>query len=163
MQVLQNAPRMADFRMASSRVGAEGGTALAEGLAAGQHPCCTTLQKAFLLLTFCLTHVLQLVAPEMGPVVIARWATRWHEGLPTSVVHCPASHSKEAEQAASSAGDKLERLDLSDNPMTEEVAPALAEALRQQSALLQVNLNDTSLQDEGISAIAEVLIHHLSH
>jgi len=30
---------MADFRMASSRVGAEGGIALAQGLSAGQHPC----------------------------------------------------------------------------------------------------------------------------
>lgn len=29
---------MADFRMASSRVGADGGTALAQGLAAGEHP-----------------------------------------------------------------------------------------------------------------------------
>ncbi len=40
--------------------------------------------------------------------------------------------------------------------MTEEVAPALAEALRQQSSLVRLNLDDTSLQDEGISAIAEV-------
>ena len=37
LQILQRAPRMADFRMASSRVGAEGGTALAQGLCAGQH------------------------------------------------------------------------------------------------------------------------------
>lgn len=79
------------------------------------------------------------------------------------MVHCPASHIRGAEQAASSAGDKLEKLDLSDNPMTEEVAPALAEALRQQSGLVRLNLNDTSLQDEGISAIAEVPAYHLSH
>lgn len=37
LQILQRAPRMADFRMASSRVGAEGGTALAHALCAGQH------------------------------------------------------------------------------------------------------------------------------
>ena len=48
MQVLQKAPRMADFRMASSRVGAEGGAALAEGLAAGRHPCWRTWQSALL-------------------------------------------------------------------------------------------------------------------
>ncbi len=40
--------------------------------------------------------------------------------------------------------------------MTEEVAPALAEALRGQSKLVRLNLNDTSLKDEGILAIAEV-------
>ncbi len=34
-QVLGRAPAMADFRMASSRVGAEGGIALARGLSAG--------------------------------------------------------------------------------------------------------------------------------
>ena len=51
----------------------------------------------------------------------------------------------------------MERLDLSDNPMTEEVAPALAEALRKQGRLARLNLNDTSLQDKGIQAIAEVL------
>ena len=54
-------------------------------------------------------------------------------------------------------GEELERLDLSDNPMTEEVAPALAEALRKQARLVRLNLNDTSLQDEGVQAIAEVL------
>ena len=37
LQILQRAPRMADFRMASSRVGAEGGIALARALCAGQH------------------------------------------------------------------------------------------------------------------------------
>jgi len=37
-QVLGRAPAMADFRMASSRVGAEGGIALARGLSAGARP-----------------------------------------------------------------------------------------------------------------------------
>ena len=54
-------------------------------------------------------------------------------------------------------GEELEKLDLSDNPMTEEVAPALAEALCKQDKLVRLNLNDTSLKDEGIQAIAEVL------
>lgn len=34
-QILSRAPLMEDFRMASSRVGAEGGIALAQGLSAG--------------------------------------------------------------------------------------------------------------------------------
>ena len=67
-----------------------------------------------------------------------------------------SSDDRGTDHAAWSAGSELQRLDLSDNPMTEEVAPALAEALRQQSGLVRLNLNDTSLQDEGISAIAEV-------
>ena len=44
--------------------------------------------------------------------------------------------------------------------MTEEVAPALAEALRKQDKLVRLNLNDTSLKDEGIQAIAEVFRSH---
>lgn len=76
VQVLQNAPRMADFRMASSRVGAEGGTALAEGLAAGQPACCSTLQEASLSRPFCLAHMLQLVAPGTGPTVFVHHAKR---------------------------------------------------------------------------------------
>ena len=35
MQILGRAPQMMDFKMGSSRVGAEGGIALAEGLRAG--------------------------------------------------------------------------------------------------------------------------------
>ncbi len=60
------------------------------------------------------------------------------------------------DQAVCYAGEELQHLDLSDNPMTEEVAPALAEALRRHSKLVRLNLNDTSLKDEGILAIAEV-------
>ena len=47
--------------------------------------------------------------------------------------------------------------------MTEEVAPALAEALRGQSKLVWLNLNDTSLKDEGILAIAEVCLAPAMH
>ena len=60
------------------------------------------------------------------------------------------------DQTVCCAGEELQQLDLSDNPMTEEVAPALAEALRRHSGLVRLNLNDTSLKDEGILAIAEV-------
>lgn len=48
------------------------------------------------------------------------------------------------------------KLDLSDNPMTEEVGTALAEALRGQHSLQVLNLNDTALGDAGIESIAEV-------
>ena len=55
------------------------------------------------------------------------------------------------------AGEALVRLDLSDNPMTAEVAPALAATIRRQSQLKVLNLNDTALSDEGASALAEAL------
>ena len=41
--------------------------------------------------------------------------------------------------------------------MTEEVAPALAQMLQGQQQLQVLNLNDTSLGEEGIVIIAEAL------
>ena len=41
--------------------------------------------------------------------------------------------------------------------MTAEVAPALAETLLRHPELVALNLNDTSLTDEGVSAIAQSL------
>ena len=58
---------------------------------------------------------------------------------------------------AQPAGASLRRLDLSDNPMTAEVAPALAEVLLRHPGLVALNLNDTSLTNEGVSAIAQSL------
>lgn len=55
------------------------------------------------------------------------------------------------------SGEALVRLDLSDNPMTAEVAPALAATIRWQSQLKVLNLNDTALSDEGASTVAEAL------
>ena len=54
------------------------------------------------------------------------------------------------------AGRSLVSLDLSDNPLTGEVAQSLAEALRGQENLRVLNLNDTSLGDEGLESLAEV-------
>lgn len=51
----------------------------------------------------------------------------------------------------------LTRLDLSDNPMTEEVAPALASCIANQPSLTALNLNDTSLTDEGITVVCKAL------
>ena len=71
MQVLQKAHRMADFRMASSRVGAEGGTALAQGLAAGQHPCWRTLQSTLPCtgILLCMQLLQQMVLCKVTPVM----------------------------------------------------------------------------------------------
>lgn len=55
------------------------------------------------------------------------------------------------------AGRCLQRLDLSDNPMTGDVAEALAAMLQQQPHLRALNLNDTSLEDAGVSTIAQAL------
>ncbi|MEW5304729.1 MAG: hypothetical protein WDW36_007321 [Sanguina aurantia] len=84
-QILSRSPVMEDFRMASSRVGPQGGIALAAGLSAGFH---------------------------------------------------------------------LARLDLSDNPMTAAVAPALAQLIALQPGLTALNLNDASLGDRGVAAVA---------
>ena len=54
-------------------------------------------------------------------------------------------------------GNCLQRLDLSDNPMTGEVAESLAAMLKGQPHLRALNLNDTSLEDEGVSTIAQAL------
>ena len=56
-------------------------------------------------------------------------------------------------------GHHLIRLDVSDNPMTSEVAPALAACIRQQPNLKFLNLNDTSLTDEVSWKRFESLIH----
>ena len=56
------------------------------------------------------------------------------------------------------AGTCLQQLDLSDNPMTSEVADALAQMLRSQAHLRILNLNDTSLEDEGVITIAGALV-----
>lgn len=49
------------------------------------------------------------------------------------------------------------RLDLSDNPLTEEVASELASCLAQQPNLRHLNLNDTGLLDEGVQAVCKAL------
>lgn len=49
------------------------------------------------------------------------------------------------------------RLDLSDNPITGEAAPALAQMLGRHTGLQVLNLSDTALGDEGVSAVVEAL------
>lgn len=54
-------------------------------------------------------------------------------------------------------GSSLVKLDLSDNPLTEEVAAELAACLAKQPHLRSLNLNDTGLQDEGVQAVCKAL------
>lgn len=54
-------------------------------------------------------------------------------------------------------GQHLAKLDLSDNPLTSEVAAALADLIGSQPELRVLNLNDTSLGDEGVSTISHAL------
>ena len=49
------------------------------------------------------------------------------------------------------------KLDLSDNPLTEEVAAELAACVAKQPRLRHLNLNDTGLQDEGVEAVCKAL------
>lgn len=55
------------------------------------------------------------------------------------------------------ADHSLARLDLSDNPLTSEVAESLAAAIKEQRGLKELILNDTSLGDDGIAVLAEAL------
>ncbi|KAG1673269.1 hypothetical protein FOA52_002549 [Chlamydomonas sp. UWO 241] len=87
-KILARAPMMEDFKLASSRVGPQGGNALARALC---------------------------------------------------------------------AGTALTKLDLSDNPMTADVAAALAACVAYQPNLRHLNLNDTSLTDEGIEVVCRAL------
>ena len=55
------------------------------------------------------------------------------------------------------AGSALQRLDVSDNPMTGEAAPALAQMLGRHPELRALNLSDTALGDDGGGAGAVTL------
>ncbi len=55
------------------------------------------------------------------------------------------------------AGTSLVRLDVSDNPMTGEAASALAQMLGRHAGLQALNLSDTALGDEGVSAVVKAL------
>ena len=66
--------------------------------------------------------------------------------------------NSQAEDAPLHAGNCLCRLDVSDNPMTSEVAESLAQMLHSQVHLQILNLNDTGLEDEGVSTIADALV-----
>ena len=60
-------------------------------------------------------------------------------------------------KALSQSGAKLISLDLHDNPLTGEAAPSLAAAISCHSCLKRLNLNDTCLEDHGVSIIASAL------
>ena len=49
------------------------------------------------------------------------------------------------------------KLDLSDNPMTADMAEELAETLKGQPRIQTLILNDMSLTDEGVVSIVEAL------
>ena len=49
------------------------------------------------------------------------------------------------------------RLDVSDNPMTGEAAPALAAMLARHAGLVALNLSDTALGDDGVSSVVQAL------
>ncbi len=57
----------------------------------------------------------------------------------------------------------MRKLDLSDNPMTAEVASALARTIMGQPQLRALILNDISLTDEGVAPILEALIEGAPH
>jgi large subunit ribosomal protein L31/Ran GTPase-activating protein 1 len=60
-------------------------------------------------------------------------------------------------RALTAAGTALKRLDLSDNPLTSDCAPEIAACVAHHPNLTSLNLNDTSLGDEGIAAVCAAL------
>lgn len=57
-------------------------------------------------------------------------------------------------KALASCGKNLRSIDLHDNPLTQEVAGALAEAILAHPAIKRVNLNDTIMEDSGIEKLS---------
>ncbi len=66
---------------------------------------------------------------------------------------CARAHARMLQNgsphACMRAGRHLLKLDISDNPMTAEVAESLAQLIKQQPLLRHLNLNDTSLTNDG--------------
>lgn len=55
------------------------------------------------------------------------------------------------------AGRSLVKLDISDNPLTADVIPALCQLVQHQPHLQALNLNDTGLTDDGVVQVCQVL------
>ncbi len=71
------------------------------------------------------------------------------------IAHCGRDRISDVQICFS--GHSLVKLDLSDNPMTAEMAEDLAETLRRQPNVRALILNDMSLTDEGTGCILEAL------
>ena len=160
MQIVSRAPQLETFRMASSRVGMDGGIALANSMMAGADVT-TVFSAQRSANSRCVPVKLKWVMymaqrANWGPYVLLSICVvgvtvylTHHLPMcqPTSCVCSGLVH----------AGRCLQRLDLSDNPMTSKVAESLAAMLRDQVHLRALNLNDTSLEDTGVSTIAQAL------
>lgn len=76
---------------------------------------------------------------------------------PTAHYTCTSTPATPNPPHTQPTGASLQRLDLHDNPLTAEVAPALARVVAAHPQLRVLNLNDTSLTDEGAAVLAEAL------
>ena len=130
--------------MVSSRVGPEGGIALAQGLSIG---ACLPSSLAQSTCSCSSSHLQK----ELHESCVSFWGR-----IPPRKGFAKHALPNLAFVMHACAGRSLVSLDLSDNPLTGEVAQSLAEALRGQEKLKVLNLNDTSLGDEGVEALAEV-------
>jgi hypothetical protein len=115
---------MEDFKMASSRVGPKGGIALAQGLAAGEHarplPCPPGGGRGR-------GWKGERRGPSRGGVGPAEPAPTARMQPPTAPIRQPPTTNH--------PGQQLIRLDVSDNPMTSAIAPALASCVHLQRNL----------------------------
>jgi len=143
--VLARCPAMEDFKMASSRVGAEGGVALAHALTSGgsslvsldihDNPMTADVAESFgaVLLRHAGLKRLNLNDTCLGDEGVKRLASALAEGVPS-----------------------LEELEVELNEISEGGATPLAQALAKKSALRRLNLKENELEDDGALAIAKV-------
>lgn len=141
--VLARSPAMEDFKMASSRVGADGGNALAQALA-----------SAGTALVSLDVHDNPMTS-DIGESLAA--VLQQHAGLKRLNLNdtCLGDDGvATVAEALQSGAPLLEELEMELNEVTQEGASALAAALKGKKALRRLNLKENELEDEGALAVA---------
>ena len=146
--VLARCPAMEDFKMASSRVGAEGGKALAKALTAGG--------SKLLILDIHDNPMTAEIAEELPHVFMK------HLGLKRLNLNdtCLGDDGVGAVAVALGAGGApvLEELEMELNEITVAGAELLAVALAAKTTLKKLNLSENELEDEGALAVARGIV-----
>eukprot|EP00898_Chlorokybus_atmophyticus_P007594 jgi/Chlat1/7836/Chrsp66S09173 len=143
--VVTKARNLVDFQMACSRVGGEGGAALAEALAGDGK-----LQRLDL-------H--DNIIGEEGGLALAKMLSSQQQlrVLNLSEIGLGDAATAAIAKALSSAAPLLEVLELACDEITADAAPALAACLRAKSQLRRLVLSENELGDKGAVHIASAL------
>lgn len=142
-RVLSRCPAMEDFKMASSRVGADGGIALAKALASAG----TNLR----ILDIHDNPMTSEIAEDLGSVLQKHLVLKRLNLNDT----CLGDEGVETVAKALASGvPVLEELELELNEITPAGAEALAVALATKHTLKRLNLRENELEDDGALAVA---------